>query len=533
MSLAEIETEVKRRRTFAIIAHPDAGKTTLTEKLLLYGGAIQLAGAVKARKQGKSATSDWMAMEKERGISITSAALQFEYNGSILNLLDTPGHEDFSEDTYRTLMAADTAVMVLDAGKGVEPQTVKLFRVCRDRGIPIITFINKMDRPTKDLYSLLDEIEKVLGIKAVPDVWPLGTGFDFKGVYDLRDQQLYLFDRTPGGKQKAGFRVAGPHDKTLDEQFDAEIVQAFRDQIELVSGGIGAVDVDAFLKGNETPVYFGSAVNNFGIELFLNKFLNLAPPPDHIPLRDGSYLDPVQAPFSAFVFKVQANMNKAHRDRIAFLRVCSGVFERGLNVNHNRLEKQVKLSSSFAFFGQDRNTVDLAYPGDIIGLVNPGTFKIGDVLSSGTAPALRPLPSFAPELFATISCKDTLQLKSFKKGLDQLAEEGILHLFSSRTIGGGVPIIGAMGKLQFEVFQRRLKDEYNADTNLQILPYTVSRWIDRADQTKLPSNVNLVEDMFGNLSLLFDSEWDMNYFQKNNETIQLLNAPPIDALELN
>ncbi|WP_411822575.1 peptide chain release factor 3 [Leptospira sp. 'Mane'] len=526
MSPESIEKEVKRRKTFAIIAHPDAGKTTLTEKLLLYGGAIQLAGAVKARKEGKTATSDWMAMEKERGISITSAALQFEYNNSILNLLDTPGHEDFSEDTYRTLMAADTAVMVLDAGKGVEPQTVKLFRVCRDRGIPIITFINKMDRPTKDLYALLDEIEKVLGIKAVPDVWPLGTGFDFKGVYDLREKQLHLFDRTPGGKQKAAFRVSGPNDKSLDEQFDADIVSAFREQIDLVENGIGSVDPNAFLVGRETPVYFGSAVNNFGIELFLNKFLQLAPAPDHIPLRDGNLLDPVHSPFSAFVFKVQANMNKAHRDRIAFLRVCSGVFERGLNVNHNRLDKQVKLSSSFAFFGQDRNTVDLAYPGDIIGLVNPGTFKIGDILSSGTAPMLRALPSFAPELFATISCKDTLQLKSFKKGLDQLAEEGILHLFTSRTIGGGVPIIGAMGKLQFEVFQRRLKDEYAADTNLHVLPYGISRWISVGDRAKVPSNANLVEDMHGNAALLFDTEWDMNYFQKNNEEIDLLANPP-------
>jgi peptide chain release factor 3 len=527
MSPESIEKEVKRRRTFAIIAHPDAGKTTLTEKLLLYGGAIQLAGAVKARKQGKSATSDWMAMEKERGISITSAALQFEYKGAILNLLDTPGHEDFSEDTYRTLMAADTAVMVLDAGKGVEPQTVKLFKVCRDRGIPIITFINKMDRPTKDLYALLDEIEKVLRIKAVPDVWPLGTGFDFKGVYDLREKQLYLFDRNPGGKQKSAFRVSGPEDKELDAQFDAEILTSFREQIDLVENGIGPVDLTHFLVGRETPVYFGSAVNNFGIELFLNKFLALAPAPDHVPLRDGNLLDPVHSPFSAFVFKVQANMNKAHRDRIAFLRVCSGVFERGLNVNHNRLEKQVKLSSSFAFFGQDRNTVDLAYPGDIIGLVNPGTFKIGDILSNGEAPLLRSLPSFAPELFATISCRDTLQLKSFKKGLDQLAEEGILHLFTSKTIGGGVPIIGAMGKLQFEVFQRRLKDEYTAETNLHILPYTVSRWIVPGDISKVPSNGNLVEDMFGNYSLLFDTEWDMNYFTKNNEGITLLDAPPI------
>ncbi len=527
MSPTEIQKEVSRRRTFAIIAHPDAGKTTLTEKLLLYGGAIQLAGAVKARKQGKTATSDWMAMEKERGISITSAALQFEYKDHILNLLDTPGHEDFSEDTYRTLMAADTAVMVLDAGKGVEPQTIKLFKVCRDRGIPIITFINKMDRPTKDLFTLLDEIEKVLGIKAVPDVWPLGTGFDFKGVYDIREKQLYLFDRTPGGKQKSSYRVSGPMDPELDATFDEDLLKVFREQIDLVEHGIGNFQPEGFLKGKESPVFFGSAVNNFGIELFLNKFLALAPAPDQIPLTTGDMLDPATSPFSAFVFKVQANMNKAHRDRIAFLRICSGLFERGLNVHHNRLDKPVKLSSSFAFFGQDRNTVDLAFPGDIIGLVNPGTFRIGDLLSQGSPPPLRPLPTFAPELFATIGCKDTLQLKSFKKGLEQLAEEGILHLFSSRNIGGGVPIIGAMGQLQFEVFQRRLKDEYGADTTLNILPYSVSRWVRESDLPLVPGNTNLVQDGSGNSALLFDSEWDLNYFKKNNEGIELFEFPPV------
>lgn len=520
-----LQHEVSRRRTFAIIAHPDAGKTTLTEKLLLYGGAIQLAGMVKAKKDRKTATSDWMAMEKERGISISSAALQFEFRGHVLNLLDTPGHEDFSEDTYRTLMAADTGVMVLDAGKGVEPQTIKLFRVCRERGIPILTFVNKMDRPTKQLFELLDEIEKVLGIAAIPLVWPLGTGSDFKGVYSLADKKLYLFDKSPGGSKKASFQMTGVMDKTLDENYDADLVARFREDIELIEGGLGDFRKEDFLDGKCSPVFFGSAVNNFGIELFLEQFLGLAPAPDRIPLREGGTLDPIHSPFSAFVFKVQANMNKMHRDRIAFIRVTSGVFERGIQAEHNRLDKPVKLASSFAFFGQDRNTVDLAYPGDIIGVINPGTFQIGDILSDGKAPDLRPLPVFAPEIFATLSCKDTLSLKSFRKGLEQLAEEGILHLFSSKSIGSGNPIVGAMGRLQFEVFQRRLLDEYKADTNLTPLPYTVSRWVDEADLAKVPSSANLVVDKNGVSALLFESDWDMNYFAKNNPEIRLKEHP--------
>ncbi len=525
MSLENLRKEVSRRRTFAIIAHPDAGKTTLTEKLLLYGGAIQLAGMVKAKKDRKTATSDWMAMEKERGISISSAALQFEYKNHVLNLLDTPGHEDFSEDTYRTLMAADTAVMVLDAGKGVEPQTIKLFKVCRDRGIPILTFVNKMDRPTKDLFNLLDEIEKVLGIVAIPLVWPLGTGPDFKGVYSFADKKLYLFDKTPGGSKKALFQMTGVMDSTLDENYDAELVQKFRDDVELIEGGLGNFSKDDFLKGKCSPVFFGSAVNNFGIELFLEQFLDLAPAPDHIPLSSGKYLDPVDSPFSAFVFKVQANMNKMHRDRIAFIRITSGVFERGIQAVHNRLDKPVKLASSFAFFGQDRNTVDLAYPGDIIGVINPGTFQIGDILSAGKAPDLRPLPVFAPEIFATLSCTDTLSLKGFKKGLEQLAEEGILHLFSSKSIGSGNPIVGAMGRLQFEVFQRRLLDEYKVETTLNPMSYSVSRWIHDSDIAKLPNSVNYVTDKNGNSALLFESEWDLNYFMKNQPDIRLREHP--------
>ena len=523
-----IPRETARRRTFAIIAHPDAGKTTLTEKLLLYGGAIQLAGAVKARKERKGATSDWMAMERERGISITSAALQFEYKNYVLNLLDTPGHEDFSEDTYRTLIAADTAVMVLDAAKGVEPQTRKLFKVCRDRGIPIITFINKMDRPTKDLFSLLDEIEEVLGIIAVPNVWPIGTGPDFRGVYDRSEKKVHLFEKTPGGAYIAPVQVNGITDQTLENRIDLDILNRSREEIELIETGIHPFIEEEFLLGKITPVFFGSAVNNFGIQLFLDHFLNLAPPPYHIPLRDGSYLDPVNSPFSGFVFKVQANMNKVHRDRIAFLRICSGKFERGLTANHDRLEKPIKLSSSFAFFGQDRNTIEEAFPGDIIGLVNPGTYRIGDILySASEPPKLKPLPVFPPELFATISCPDSLNLKSFKKGIEQLSEEGILRLYTSRVIGAGNPIIAAMGTLQFEVFQRRLKDEYNVITNLQTLPYTVCRWVKDSYITSLPSSANQITDKDGKVAILFEGEWEFNYFKKNYPEIEVSESPDV------
>lgn len=528
-----VEEETKRRRTFAIIAHPDAGKTTLTEKLLLYGGAIQLAGAVKARKNRKAATSDWMEMEKEKGISITSAALQFEYRNHVLNLLDTPGHEDFSEDTYRTLIAADTAVMVLDAGRGVEPQTIKLFKVCRDRGIPIVTFVNKMDRPTKKMFELLDEIEKVLGITAIPMVWPIGTGVDFSGVYNRVDKKIYTYDKTPGGSQKSAFQSSGIEDTNLDSMFEDWVLKQFREEVELVEEGIAAFSLDEFIDSKITPVFFGSAVNNFGIQLFLDHFLQIAPPPLYFPLKNGDRLDPITTPFSGFVFKVQANMNKAHRDRIAFLRVCSGKFERGLNVNHGRLGKAVKLSSSFAFFGQDRNTVDEAYPGDIIGLVNPGTYSIGDILATGKVPDLKPLPVFAPEIFATLSCVETGALKSFRKGIEQLAEEGILHLFTSQTVGGGLPVIGAMGQLQFEVFRRRLQDEYSAPTNINILPYQVSCWLLEEDIPKVPQGSNLVTDSLGRAALLFDSEWEKGYFQKKNPEIRLLDYPTQDVSELN
>ena len=524
--MKDLKEEITKRRTFAIIAHPDAGKTTLTEKLLLFGGAIQLAGAVKARKNRKQTTSDWMQMERERGISITSAALQFEYKEHILNLLDTPGHEDFSEDTYRTLIAADCAVMVLDAAKGIETQTIKLFKVCQERGIPIVTFINKLDKPTKNLFDLLDEIEKTLGLMAIPTIWPLGTGIDFKGLYHIYEKKLYIYEKTVGGSQILNYKTYNlPEIKALD--IDEEILSQFLEDIELIEDGLGSLEHKNFITGIQTPVFFGSAVNNLGVQLFLENFLNLAPSPISYPLSDGTILDPTKASFSGFVFKLQANMNRMHRDRIAFVRVCSGKFERGLVVGHNQMNKTVKLSSSFSFFGQERNIMDEAFAGDIIGLINPGIFKIGDVIAETSIPQLKPLPIFAPEIFATISCLDTKSQKSFRKGIGELSEEGIIHFFTSNMVGGGKPILGGLGRLQFDVFQRRLKDEYKTESRIEFLPYTICYWIKDEFVENLPSTVNILKDRHQNTVLIFESLWEVDFFKEKNENIPLLSQPPI------
>lgn len=515
--------EIARRRSFAIIAHPDAGKTTLTEKLLLYGGAIQLAGHVRARKDRRSTRSDWMTMEKERGISVTTAALQFDFDGHRLNLLDTPGHQDFSEDTYRTLMAADSAVMVLDAARGVEPQTIKLFRVCRERNIPILTFINKMDLPAKDPFALLDEVEKVLGITAVPLFWPMGSGSDFRGVYDLESGLVFRYERTTGGAYRAPEATGGLDDPELRSVMDDDIYRMFREGVELASGALPDFDREAFLNCQMTPVFFGSAVNNFAIELFLKRFLALAPCPGPIALADGSVLKPEVDPFSAFVFKLQANMNQKHRDRVAFVRITSGVFERGMNANIPRLGKAVKLSSPVAFFGQERSVIDEAFPGDIIGLINPGTFRIGDILCAGQPPAFRPLPVFAPEMFARLVPEDTGKMKAFRKGIEQLAEEGVVQVFSTRE---GLPVIGAVGRLQFEVFRFRLEDEYGAPSRLEVLGYECSRWAREEDLSKLSSYDMVVRDEAERPVVLFKSEFRLKTFQENNAEVVLLPHPP-------
>ncbi|MCB1309235.1 MAG: peptide chain release factor 3 [Leptospiraceae bacterium] len=522
-TLTGIQTEIDRRRAFAIIAHPDAGKTTLTEKLLLYGGAIQLAGHVRARKDRKSTRSDWMKMEQDRGISVTTAALQFEYNGFCLNLLDTPGHEDFSEDTYRTLMAVDAAVMLLDASRGVEPQTIKLFRVCRERRIPIVTFINKMDMPAKDPFALMDEIEKVLGITCSPFLWPMGSGPDFKGVYDLKSNQVYRYERVTGGAYRAPEKSSGLDDPELRSLMEEEIYTAFREGAELSREALPPFDAELFQECEITPVFFGSAITNFGVELFLNHFLDLCPIPAPVRLKDESTLQPADSRFTGFIFKLQANMNRQHRDRVAFMRITTGVFERGMNVTNARNGKSIKLSSPVAFFGQERNTVDRAYPGDIIGLINPGVFKIGDVLYSGDLPGGFPmLPRFAPEMFARLIPTDTGKLKAFRKGLEQLSEEGVVQVFHTED---GSAVLGAVGQLQFDVFRFRLEDEYGAPCRLESLGYECSRWIRPADRKKFSSYDWIVKDEDGREVVLFKSEYRMQSFLTNNPEITLYEHP--------
>jgi len=513
--------EIQKRRSFAIIAHPDAGKTTLTEKLLLYGGAIQLAGHVRAKKDRKKTQSDWMKLEQERGISITTSAMQFEYNGYILNLLDTPGHEDFSEDTYRTLMAVDCAIMLLDGAKGVEAQTIKLFHICRQRNIPIVTFINKMDLPAKDPFELLDEVEKVLGISTVPILWPIGSGKDFRGVYHIKENKVYLYEKTVGGSYKAPVQVKSYTDQDFIDQIDPEIYHSFKEGIEITSQLLPEFDLEAFRKGQMTPVYFGSALTNFGIELFLNEFIQIAPPPTSMKLADGNEIQIQPNRFIGFIFKLQANMNKAHRDRVAFIRIASGKFERGMDVQIAFKKKNVKLSSPVSFFGQKRSTIDEAYPGDIIGLINPGIFQIGDVLYTGEEPQIIPLPQFAPELFARIIPTDTSKMKGFRKGVKELAEEGVIQIF---FLQDGSTIIGAIGELQFEVFQARLLDEYNAPCRIEKMPFECSRWILEEHKNKFSSYDLIVKDIYDNYVVLFKSNYRMQSFQKENPNVPLFES---------
>ena len=519
---SDLGAQIKRRRTFAIISHPDAGKTTLTEKFLLYGGAIQLAGHVRAKKDRKSTKSDWMDIEKERGISVSSAALQFAYENCVFNLLDTPGHQDFSEDTYRTLMAADSAIMVLDAAKGVEPQTRKLFQICKDRGIPILTFVNKMDRPARDPFELMDEVEKLLEIEAVPLVWPMGSGADFKGVYDLQSDQVFHFERTEGGKFRAPTGTTGIDDPALEELMGADTYSEFAEGVELATGVLPPFDLERYLAGNMTPVFFGSAINNFGIELLLNKYIEMAPSPRPGLLKNGEYQQPNSDQFTAFVFKLQANMDRAHRDRVAFVRITSGVFSRGMQVTVPRLNKSVKLSSPVAFFGQERNTIDTAYPGDIIGLINPGLYRIGDVLASGTPPGFQPLPHFPPEMFARIVCADTSKLKGYRKGIAELCEEGVVQMFDKHE---PTPIFGAVGQLQFEVFVTRMENEYNAPVRLEPLKFKLSRWIRESDRGAFGPYDKLVQDDDGGLVVLFESPFRLQTFESKHPDVLLAHSP--------
>jgi peptide chain release factor 3 len=479
--MAAFLDEMARRRTFAIISHPDAGKTTLTEKLLLYGGAIQLAGTVKGRKAARHATSDWMELEKQRGISVTSAVMQFPYKGRIVNLLDTPGHEDFSEDTYRTLTAVDSALMVIDSAKGVEDRTIKLMDVCRLRTTPILTFINKLDREGRDPTELLDEVERILKIKCAPITWPIGMGKRFKGVFHIYNNRIHLFSATHGGKIQTGETIEGLDNPRLNDLL-GDAAQELRDEIELVKGASHEFDQAAFLAGELTPVFFGSAINNFGVQELLDYFVDIAPGP--LPRQtDVRQVEPSEEKFSGFVFKIQANMDPQHRDRIAFLRVCSGHYDKGMKAYQVRLGKDVKIANAITFMASEREHVEEAYPGDIIGLHNHGTIQIGDTFSEGEKFKFIGIPNFAPELFRRVRLKDPLRMKALQKGLDQLSEEGASQVF--RPLNSNDIIVGAVGVLQFDVVAFRLKSEYGVEAGFEAVNVNSARWVDCDDDKKL------------------------------------------------
>ena len=522
--MATLQEEISRRRTFAIISHPDAGKTTLTEKFLLYGGAIAQAGEVKGKRE-RAAKSDWMEIEKQRGISVTSSVMQFQHGGYCINILDTPGHQDFSEDTYRTLMAADSAVMVIDGAKGVEPQTRKLFKVCALRNIPIFTFINKMDRETRDPLELCEEVERELGIDTYPVNWPIGCGKEFAGVYD-RDKRCILHFTDAGHAKKAGITEIELDDPALVDLIGQARRDTLAEEVELLGAGRD-FDLDAVRRGKLSPVFFGSALTNFGVEPFLNAFLEMTTPP--LPrVSDAGEVDVYSPEFSAFVFKIQANMNKAHRDRLAFMRICSGKFERGMEAYHVQEGKNIKLATGTQLMAQDRAIVDEAYAGDIIGLFDPGIFSIGDTLCTGKKKVqFAGIPTFSPEHFARIEQKDTMKRKQFVKGMEQIAQEGAIQIF--REVGGGMEevVVGVVGVLQLEVLEYRLNTEYNVEIRMQQLPFEQLRWVQNDPDTynlrdlDLTSDTKAVEDMKGNRLLLFTSDWAVRWAETHNETLKL------------
>ena len=527
VSQQSLAAEVAQRRTFAIISHPDAGKTTLTEKLLLYAGMIRTAGMVRGRKAQKAVSSDWMEMEKERGISITASAMQFRYRNNVINVLDTPGHQDFSEDTYRTLTAADSAVMVIDAAKGVETQTKKLFAVCRMRGIPILTFINKMDLPGRDTFDLLAELEDVLRIKASPINWPIGSGKDFIGVVDVLSDSVLLYEKiAAGGSQKAAVKSVSLTEAVSQNIVPKQVQDQLQYELEILREAGNPFSKEEFLSGGISPVFFGSALTNFGVETFFDWFCSLAPCPGvrSVDMQNGSekHIDPLAESFSAYVFKIQANMDPKHRDSMAFLRVCSGKFERDLVVKHQRTSKEVRLSRSHSMFGGDRNTVDVAYPGDIVGVVNPGLFTIGDTISEDGGYSFKPMPKFPPEVVATIRPIDVLNRKSFDKGVKQLSDEGaVLVLLPLKTLSNE-PLIAAVGRLQFDVLQYRLENEYNVRTKVEILPYRYGSWlIGDPDKFRPTTSSMLASDSQGRIILLYSQEWEKNYVLEQNPGYEL------------
>ncbi|UUO17563.1 peptide chain release factor 3 [Dolichospermum heterosporum] len=530
----ELQTElgeaVEQRRNFAIISHPDAGKTTLTEKLLLYGGAIHEAGAVKARRDQRKVTSDWMAMEQQRGISVTSTVLQFAYRNCQINLLDTPGHQDFSEDTYRTLAAADNAVMLIDAAKGLEPQTRKLFEVCKMRGIPIFTFVNKLDRPGREPIDLLDEIEKELGLQTYAVNWPIGMGDRFKGVFDRQQQQVHLFERSSHGSKEARETVLDIGDPQLETLLEKELYHQLKDELELLEGVCPELDLDLVHAGKMTPVFFGSAMTNFGVELFLENFLDFALKPGTHSSSVGD-IPPTYPEFTGFIFKLQANMDPKHRDRVAFVRVCTGKFEKDMTVNHARTGKVVRLSRPQKLFAQERESIDVAYPGDVIGLNNPGVFAIGDTIYTGQKLEYEGIPYFSPELFATLRNPNPSKFKQFQKGVSELREEGAVQIMYSTDEAKRDPILAAVGQLQFEVVQFRLQNEYGVETILDLLPYSVARWVlggwEALKQVGRLFNTTTVKDSMGRPVLLFRNEWNCQQLEGDHPGLKLSAIAPV------
>ena len=521
----QLQQEVQRRRTFAIISHPDAGKTTLTEKLLVYGGAVHQAGAVKARRAQQHAVSDWMELEKQRGISITSTVLSFEYQGFRVNLLDTPGHQDFSEDTYRTLLAADAAVMILDAARGIQAQTLKLFDVCKQRKMPLFTFINKMDRPALDPLDLITEVETVLGIKTVAMNWPLGNGTTFKGVYDLHEHQVHWFERGEDRRGRAELTKLSADDPIIKETCDSETYKNFIDGVELLEAN-EAFDPKQFAVGEQTPVYFGSAANNFGVQLFLDQFLNMAPKPTPRRVPEGEPVAPDSEKFSGFVFKIQADMNPKHRDHVAFVRIASGRFERGMKVKNTRTGDTLRLSTPMQLFAQSRETVDEAFPGDVVGLVNAGDLALGDTLyDSGKAFRFELMPQFPAEHFMRLTVEDPSRRKQFRKALDQLTLEGAVQVFWLDDSSTYDPILGAVGQLQFEVVEHRLKSDYNVEVRMESMPLKFVRWVEKPDEKplQLSRSTRPALDNWERPVLLFPGQWDIDYARDKNKDL-VLNA---------
>ena len=525
----KIFKEVDKRRNFAIISHPDAGKTTLTEKLLLYGGAIQQAGAVKARGNQRKATSDWMELEKQRGISITSTVLQFEYEKSVVNLLDTPGHQDFSEDTYRTLAAADNAVMLEDAAKGLEPQTRKLFEVCKMRKIPIFTFINKMDRPGREPLSLLDEIESELGLTTLPINWPIGGGGEFRGVIDRFNNEVILFDKAQRGQQSYEQRIK-LNDKKLCELLEEDLLNNALEELELLNEAGAEFNQEEIFSGKLTPVFFGSAMTNFGVRPFLDSFLKLAQKPSPRNSNKGN-VDPTTNEFSGFIFKLQANMDPKHRDRVAFIRVCSGRFEKDMSVKHSRTGKVIRLSRPQKIFGQEREVVDDAYAGDVIGLNNPGMFSIGDTLYTGSHLEYEGIPSFSPEIFSWLRNPNPSAFKNFRKGVNELREEGAVQILYDVDESKRDPILAAVGQLQLEVVQHRLKNEYGVDSNLESMPYQLARWINdgwnELEKIGRIFNCKILKDCWNRPVILFRNEWNLNQVLDDHPNLKLNKVAPV------